>query len=151
MVPPPVVAWRGVLDAEADVGAQRAVFGLLADVPRGHPANTVVDVVGQVAGEATLAKLAAGAVADDDTAAAHVVLGLNTQIPAQLQAGVGAGNVVEPIPVQAADLHIIYRRCLHRHVGGLRPSDRDETRGGTEQKSFHRVHVSPPNPHLSWQ
>jgi hypothetical protein len=32
----------------------------------------------------------------------------------------------------------------------LRPSDRDEPRGGTEQKSFHGIHVSPPNPHLSW-
>jgi hypothetical protein len=70
--------WRGVFNAKPDVGAQRAVLGLLADVPRGHPANTVVDVVGQVAGEAALAKLAAGAVADDDTAAAHVVLGLDS-------------------------------------------------------------------------
>ena len=45
---------RGVLRAEADVGAQRAVFGLLADVPRDRPADAVVDVVGQVAGEAAL-------------------------------------------------------------------------------------------------
>ena len=64
MVPPPVAAGVVFSDAEANVGAQRAVFGLLADVPRGHPADTVVDVVGQVAGEAALAKLAAGAVAD---------------------------------------------------------------------------------------
>ena len=63
---------RGVLRAEADVGAQRAVFGLLADVPRDHPADAVVDVVGQVAGEAALAGLAAGAVADDDTAGAQL-------------------------------------------------------------------------------
>ena len=116
---------RGVLRAEADVGAQRAVFGLLAHVPRDRPADAVVDVVGQVAGEAALAKHAAGAVADGDTAAAHVVLGLDAQIATHLQAGVGAGDVVEPVPVQAADLHIIDRRCLHRHVGGLRPSNRD--------------------------
>ena len=49
---------RGVLHAEADVGAQRAVFGLLADVPRGHRADAVVDVVGQVAGEPPLRGLA---------------------------------------------------------------------------------------------
>ena len=86
---------------------------------------------------------------DENTAAAGIVFGLDAQIPAHLQAGVGAGNVVEPIPVQAADFHVLNRRCLYRHVGCLRPSDRDETRGGTEQKSFHGVHVSPPNPHLS--
>ena len=72
------VGRRGVLRAEADVAAQRAVFGLRAHVPRDRSADAVVDVVGQVAGEAALAKHAAGAVADDDTAAAHVVLGLDS-------------------------------------------------------------------------
>ena len=56
VVPPPVVRRRGVLRAEADVGAQRAVFGLLADVPRDRPADAVVDVVGQVAGEPPLGR-----------------------------------------------------------------------------------------------
>ena len=136
VVPPPVAARRGVLRAEADVGAQRAVFGLLAHVPRDRPADAVVDVVGQVAGEPPLWRHAAGAVADGDTAAARVVLGLDTHIAAHLQAGVGARNVVEPIPVQAADLHVLHRRCLHRHVGGLRPSDRDKSRRRPEEKTF---------------
>ena len=61
-----------------DVGAQRAVFGLLADVPRDHPADAVVDVVGVDAVEAGLTNHAAGAVAGDDAAAAHVVLGLDS-------------------------------------------------------------------------
>ena len=140
---------RGVLRAEADVAAQRAVFGLLAHVPRDRPADAVVDVVGQVAGEPALWRHAAGAVADGNTAAAGIVFGLDAQIAAHLQAGVGAGNVVEPIPVQAADFHVLNRRCLYRHVGCLRPSDRDETRGGTEQKTFHHLHL---NLHLlSWE
>ena len=114
---------RGVLRAEADVGAQRAVFGLLADVPRDRPADAVVDVVGQVAGEPPLARHLS-ARTDRDATGAHVVLGLDAHIAAHLQAGIGAGNVVEPIPVQAADLHILHRRCLHRHVGGLRSPHR---------------------------
>ena len=138
-----------VRHAEADVGAQRAVFSLLAHVPRGHRADAVVDVVGRVAGEPALGRLGPGLRADRHATGAGVVLGLNTQIPTQLQAGVGARNVVEPIPVQAADLHVLNRRCLHRHVGCLRPSDRDEPRGGTEQKTFHHLHL---NLHLlSWE
>ena len=139
---------RGVLRAEADVGAQRAVFGLLAHVPRDRSADAVVDVVGQVAGEPALWRHLRS-VAGQDAACAGIVFGLDAQIPAHLQAGVGAGNVVEPIPVQAADFHVLNRRCLYRHVGCLRPSDRDETRGGTEQKTFHHLHL---NLHLlSWE
>jgi hypothetical protein len=124
---------RGVLRPEADVGAQRAVLGLLADVPGDRAADAVVDVVGEVAGEAALAEHAAGVVADDDAAAAHVVLGLDTQIAAHLEAGIGARDVVEAVPVEGADLDILHRRGLHRHVGGLRPSNRDEPRGGSEK------------------
>ena len=129
---------RGVLRAEADVGAQRAVFGLLAHVPRDRPADAVVDVVGAVAGPHALWCLAAGAVADGDPAGAHVRLGLDAHIAAHLQAGVGARNVVEPIPVQAADLHVLNRRCLHRHVGRLRPRDCDKSRRRPEEKSSYR-------------
>ena len=48
---------RGVLPAGADVGPQRAVFGLRAGVERDDAADPVVDVVGQVAGEPALAGL----------------------------------------------------------------------------------------------
>jgi hypothetical protein len=116
---------RGVLRTEADVGAQRAVFGLLAHVPGDRAADAVVDVVGVDAVEAGDAKHAAGVVAGHDAAAARVVLGLDSQIAAHLQAGIGARDVVEAVPVKGADLHILHRRCLHRHVGGLRPSNRD--------------------------
>ena len=89
----------GDLDAEPEVGAQRAVFGLLAHVPRQRGAGTVVDVVGDVAGEAGLRRFGA-ARADRGSAGAGIVFDLDTQIPAQLDAGVGAGNVVEAVSVQ---------------------------------------------------
>ena len=71
------------------------------------------------------------------------------KIAAHLQAGVGAGNVVEPIPVQAADLHVLNRRCLDRHVGCLRPSDRDKSRRRPEEKSFNRSSSQPP--FVNWE
>ena len=43
-----------LIHAEADIGAERAVFGLLAHIPGGYRADPVVDIVGQVAGEAAL-------------------------------------------------------------------------------------------------
>jgi hypothetical protein len=138
---------RGVLGPEPDVGPQRAVLGLLTDVPRDRTADAVVEVVGQVAGEARLSGLGRG-VTDRDATGAHVVLGLDAQIPTHLQAGIGARDVVEAIAVQAADLHILHRRGLHRHVGGLCPGNRDEARGGPEKKTLHDFHFSPPNPHL---
>ena len=93
-------------DAEPDVGAQRAKFGLLAHVPRQRGAGTVVDVVGDIAGEAGLRRFGA-ARADRGSAGAGIVFNLHTQIPAQLDAGVGAGNVVEAVSVQAADFDIL--------------------------------------------
>src|SRR6476469_2930208 len=63
---------RGVLRAEADVAAQRAVFGLLTHVPRDRAAYAVLAVVGAGAGEPALRRHGAGAVADDNTAAAGI-------------------------------------------------------------------------------
>ena len=97
---------RGVLRAEAEVGAQGTEFGLLAHVPRQRGTNTVVDIVGDVAGEAGLRRLGR-ARADRGSAGAGIVFGLHTQISAQLDAGVGARNVVEAVAVKAADLHIL--------------------------------------------
>jgi hypothetical protein len=143
------VCRRGVLRTEADVGPQRAVLGLLADVPRDRTADAVVDVVGVVAGEPARRGLAAGAVADRHAAAAAVVLGLDAQIAAHLDAGVGVGNVEEAVTVQAADLHVLNRRSLHRHIRRLRPGNRHQTRCGPEEKAFHHLHL---NLHmLSWE
>src|SRR5204863_722857 len=77
------------------------------------------------------------------------VLCLDTQIPAELQAGVGARNVVEAVAIQAADLYELHRLCLYRHIRSLRPSHRNEPRGGTEEKTFHHLHL---NLHLlTWE
>jgi hypothetical protein len=102
-----------VLRAEADVGAQRAVFGLLADVKRHQRPDAVVDIVGDVARKSRLAVLDRVGTGRD-AAVARVVLGLDAEIAAQLQASVGAGNVIEAVAVEAADLHVLHRRCLHR-------------------------------------
>ena len=73
--------------------------------------DAVVNVVGIVPGEPALRGLGPAG-ADNDTAGACIVFGLDSQIAAELQAGVGAGNVVEPITVQAADFHVLNRRRL---------------------------------------
>jgi hypothetical protein len=93
------VGGRCVLRAEADVRPQRAVLGLLADVPRDRTADAIVDVVGPVAGEHALSELAAGVVADRHAAAAAIVLGLDSDIATNLDAGIGVRNVVEAVTV----------------------------------------------------
>src|SRR5262249_56917039 len=66
-----------------------------------------------------------------------------------LQTDLGAGNVVAPVPVERAVFHLLNRFSLHRHVGSLPPSDRDQSRRRTEEKTFHHLHL---NLHLlSWE
>ena len=101
----------------------------------------MVDVVGDIAGEAGLRRFGA-ARADRSSAGAGIVFNLDTQIPAQLDAGVGAGNVVEAVSVQAADFDILDARGRPRHVGGLRPSGRNESRYATEKKAFEHLLTS---------
>src|SRR5262249_22801873 len=70
-------------------------------------------------------------------------------ISADFEADIGARDVVEAIAVKAADFHVLHRRCLDRHVGGLRPSDRNQSPGRSEEKTFHHLHL---NLHmLSWE
>src|SRR5262249_24595680 len=66
-----------------------------------------------------------------------------TNISADLEADIGARDVVEAVAVKAADLHVLHRRCLDRQVGGLRPSDRNQSRGRPEEKTFHHLHSQP--------
>jgi hypothetical protein len=58
------------------------------------------------------------------------------------RAGVGAWNVVEAVAVKAADLHVLHRLGLHRHVGGLRRSGPDQSCDGTEKKTFDHLLTS---------
>jgi len=101
----------------------------------------MIDVVGDIAGEASLRRFGA-ARAGCGSAGAGIVFNLDTQIPAQLDAGVGAGNVVEAVSVQAADFDILDARGRPRHVGGLRPSGRNESRYATEKKAFEHLLTS---------
>src|SRR5262249_36202800 len=61
-------------------------------------------------------------------------------IAAEFDAGVRPGDVEEPLPVDAADLHVFDRLGLDREVGSLSPGDRNQTRGGTQEKVFHHLH-----------
>src|SRR5262249_16132315 len=82
-------------------------------------------------------------------ARADVIEILTSNVSADLEADIGARDVVEAVAVKVADLHVLHRRCLDWHVGGLRPSDRNESRGRPDDKTFHHLHL---NLHmLSWE
>src|SRR5262249_49775309 len=103
-----------------------------------------VDVVGIGTIKPRLRRHAAVVEAGNHAAVARVILGLHAHITAQLEAGIRARNVVEAVPVQAADLHVLDRRDfpLYGHFGSLCPSDRNESRGSTEKKTFHHLHLN---------
>ncbi|MGC1579202.1 MAG: hypothetical protein WA813_24305 [Beijerinckiaceae bacterium] len=67
-----------------------------------------------------------------------IELGLATE----LDAGVGARDVEEARAVNVTDPDV-FRRCrlLCGKIGGLRPGDRDETRGGPEEKTLNELHL----------
>src|SRR2546430_12814233 len=53
---------------------------------------------------------------------------LRTEVTADPNAGVGAGDVIKPDTIQGADLHVFDRLGLHGKIGCLRPRDRKSTR-----------------------
>src|SRR5262249_8428023 len=69
---------------------------------------------------------------------------LVTNIPADLQADVGARDVIETSPIQAADLHVFHGLGLEGKCGGPRPSICAHSRRTTEEKAFHHLHLEPP-------
>src|SRR4029077_6819148 len=62
-----------------------------------------------------------------------------------LDTGIGAGDVIEPRTIQATNLHVLDRLGLFGKIGSLRPSHRNETRCGAQEKAFHHLHLEPPN------
>ena len=56
--------------------------------------------------------------------------------PADLDAHIGAKNVVEPRPVEAANLHVLDRLGLDGKIGRLSSRQRDETRRAAKEKAF---------------
>ncbi len=133
------------VQAELEVGTKGAVLGLLPAIEPGISTGPHRKVLAVGAGLETrdVGERSIGH-------ARTVVVGIfGPDISADLQADVGARDVVEAIPVQGADFDVLHRLRLHRHVRGLCPSDRDESRGGTEEKTSHHLHL---NLHLlSWE
>ena len=136
--------------ADQEVGAQHAVVGLLAGIDRDHRAGAH----GEVGPAASRCRCRSTRVNGPRSLLMFVpkngvcgrvlpvvAVELRPHISAELEADIGSGDVVEAVPVQVADLHVLHR-CLHRHVGGLRPSNRDEARCGTEEKTFHHLHLN---------
>src|SRR5262249_2126250 len=125
-----------VVHADLEVAAQGPVFGLLAAVePRiGAGPHDEVATGGPIPVTGAIARRVAGARGPRPGGPARAIrtAGLEIQTPdvsADLEADIGARDVVEAVAVKAADLHVLHRRCLDWHVGGLRPSDRNEPRG----------------------
>src|SRR5262249_30677688 len=119
---------RRELEAAAVVGPQHAVFGLRAHVERddGTSAGSVVSRV-----EALVTAGAAGEVGVATASGVAEVLVVTTPA-ADLQTGIGARDIEEPFAVETADPHVLDRFGLDGKIGRLCPSDRDQTRRGTE-------------------
>jgi hypothetical protein len=86
-------------------------------------------------GIAVPGRLTVGGAAIDGDVGAHVA--------AELDAGVGAGNVEEACAIERADLHIFDRLGLDRKVGGLCAADHGEAGRGCQDEAMKRPHEMP--------
>ena len=126
-VPTEVVRCRDVAavivlrDADRDVTAHRTVFGLVAGIGRDVTAGAEVAVVRRAVID-VLVRPTPGEV----TVLAPAVFG--TDPAANLDAHVGAGDVIESHTVQAANLHVLDRFGLNGKIGCLRPCYCNEPR-----------------------
>jgi len=121
-----------------DVGTESAVFGLRTGVSR-----DVATVTGAI-----VARRAIGFVTDQRAVrhvAGVVITVLHADPAADLDAGIGARDVIEPRTIQTTNLHVLDRLGLDGKIGSLRPSNRNETRCTAEEKAFHHLHIEPPN------
>src|SRR5262249_42263276 len=128
-----------VVHTDLQIATQGAVLGLLAAIePRigAGPQGEVLPVL-PVFG------------ADRDTgerpvrhARTVVISVFPTNISADLEADIGARDVVEAVAVKAADLHVLHRRRLDRQFGGLSATDRNQSRGRPEENAFHDLTFS---------
>ena len=128
------VAVRGPVEHRIEVGADHAVFGggtrIDVDVLTG--AGDVIVIVTIRSAHPARHVIGAGAVER------HV----GTQVAAQLDAGIGARDVVETRAVQRADLHVFDRLGLQRKIGRLCPADSDQGRCRAEDKALNHLHVN---------
>src|SRR5690606_17257751 len=124
--------------ADFHVGAQRAEFGLGAgvqvEVGAGQPGIGVVVEQAGAAVEHVLMTAEAEDVVEFTAADAD----LNAQIAADLEAGLGARDVIEAGAVNVADADIFSRLRLGDDdgVGGARTGDCDQSRSGADKKAL---------------
>src|SRR5437764_2942790 len=69
---------------------------------------------------------------------------LRPQEPADLEAGIGARNVIEACAIKAADFHVFYWLGLDRKISCLPSRNRNQTGRGAEEEAFHHLHLEPP-------
>src|SRR5262249_52739714 len=109
------------LEVSLAEGTNDAIFGGGTGIDRERHTRTAVDLVDKAVALTEVAR--PGRL----TVNAAVERAVNAQIAADLDAGVGAGNVVETRTVQRTDLHVFDRFGLHGKVGCLRPAHGDKT------------------------
>src|SRR6516164_11587253 len=66
------------------------------------------------------------------------------QEAADLDASVGARNVVEACAVEATDFHVFYWLRLDRKISCLPSRNRNQAGRGAEEEAFHHLHLEPP-------
>ena len=77
------------------------------------------------------------------TGAGDAIAVVGPDIAREPDTGVGTGDVVEPVSIERADLHVLDRLGLDGKIGGLRPGNSDHTGRRTEEKTFHHLHFEP--------
>src|SRR6185437_3875222 len=118
-----------------EVRTQGAVLGLAAGIERHSRAGTPGLCFALGGAAVYRARLEAG----EGTASNEVHFGADE--PADLDARIRAGDVIEPCTIQATNLHVLDRLGLYGKIGSLRPSHRNDTRCGAQEKAFHHLHL----------
>ena len=121
------------LPSHDSVRAQQAVFGLLPHVHVQVDAPAIVHVVGG----AILERLVGAPVLGVAAARKERIFGSN--LAANTNASVGAGDVVESEAVERADLHVFDGLGFHRKIGGLGPADGSELPPPTPEENSSRL------------
>src|SRR6185503_547497 len=130
--------------ANAEISTDRSVFRLVARIRGKHRAAGKLEVV-RLAGVLSISEalstksggtIKAVVAAAERQALRGAPLGLRPHIAADPEAHVGAGDVIEPDTIHAADLHILDWLGLDREIGSLRARQRKETTRAADQKTF---------------
>ena len=117
----PGVCTRGPRESRVEERADHAVFGRSARID----GQILTRAGGVIVRQAVLSAQLCGVRTVEHRA---VESGFNAQIAAQLDAGVGAGDIEETSTVQGADPHVLDRFGLDRKVRSLRSTHGDQTR-----------------------